>query len=304
MKPTLKTKVELAGMYRMVVTRPDGTQRDSGWFPNLITTSGLNRIGTGGIGNLAMVGSGSTPPVFANTALEAMVAYTNNVTYQLAGAAVAAPYYGFYRRTFRFEAGQAAGNLSEVGLGWDAGSSDIKAFSRALIRDANGDPTTITVLGDEVLDVTYEMRLYSPAGDTAFNVDVSGTTHACVMRAAAATSSAWTPWNLFDSGANMPFNMSIYQGPIGSILEYPSGSGGGTAYGNPAAYVNNSLKREYVAQFGLDNGNVPGGVGAFYLSPYSQGNLGMWQVSVDPKIAKDNTKILTMVFELSWARKV
>lgn len=296
-------EIELAGRYRMIVTRPDGTQRDSGWFDNLITEIGLNRIGSGGVGEFIAVGSGSAAPTFADTSLQALVATSTNVQRNESGAQAASPYYGWYRRTVRFAAGQAAGNLSEVGLGWSGSAEARPVFSRALIRDANGDPTTITVLGDEVLDVLYEMRLYPPMVDQEFNITVSGVVYACVMRASTVTSGSWSPWNLFDSGSQLPYNITAFQGPLGTILEGPSGQTGGTPTANPKPYANNSLKRGYSASWGLDTGNVPGGIGVFQLSPWSQGNLGLWQVSVTPKIQKDNTKILSMDFDLSWTRK-
>ena len=66
------------------------------------------------------------------------------------------PYYRWAKVTWRFGQGVAAGNISEVGLGW--GNSNL--WNRALIKDANGNPTTITVLSDEYLDVVSEIRDY------------------------------------------------------------------------------------------------------------------------------------------------
>ncbi len=45
-----------------------------------------------------------------------------------------------------------------MGIGWNANPSGA-LFSRALIVDAEGDPTTIAKLADEQLDVEYEFRV-------------------------------------------------------------------------------------------------------------------------------------------------
>lgn len=298
----LVIEAELEGFYRMTVTRPDGTQRDTGWFPNLITTSGLNRIGRGGIGAYALVGSGSAVPLITDTALQALVAWTNNNTDSSDGASPVAPYYGWHRRKFRFAAGVAAGNLSEVGIGWSEGDGISPVFSRALIRDSNGDPTTITVLPDEVLDVQYELRLYAPTVDQAFSILVSGMTHNCVARASRVTDNVWSPRYLFEYGSESPYVIYPFVGPIGTVLQGPSGENGQASSPSPNAYANNSMKRSFTGTWPLDQGNLPGGIGAFEISVYYS-NLGNFQVSVDPKIMKDSTKILSMNFEVSWSRK-
>ncbi len=86
-----------------------------------------------------MVGSGNAAPAETDTALQAR-ASTSNINVQSNNSNVS-PRYGWRRRTFRFAAGAAAGNLSEVGVGW----TTTAVFSRALILDGSGNPTTITV---------------------------------------------------------------------------------------------------------------------------------------------------------------
>lgn len=298
----LAIDAELEGFYRMTVTRPDGTQRHTAWFPNLITTSGLNRIGTGGVGAYALVGSGSAAPAFADTTLQALVGWTSTIQVSSDGTSPTAPYFGWHRRTYRFAAGVAAGNLSEVGIGWSNNDGSSPVFSRALIRDSEGNPTTITVLGDEVLDVQYELRLYSPTVDVPFTMLVSGMTVDCVARAASVTEAQWSPRYLLDYGSQVQYFIYPYVGPIGTVLQSPSGNNASSEAPSPNPYANNSMKRTYTATWALDVGNLAEGIGAFLLAPYYN-NLGVFQISVNPKIMKDNTKILTMNFEISWTRK-
>ncbi len=290
-----------AGRYRMQIVRPDGTVRhDTDWFDNLITNIGLNRFGTASVGPYCRVGSGSTAPLVTDESLVAQIGATTAVSPvgSVAGAAASPPYHAWYRRTFRFAAGVAAGNISEVGIGWATTGATL--FSRALIVDAEGDPTTITVLSDEVLDVTYELRLYAPTVDQTFDIVIGGVTYACVARAATVQSwvSNWLDWSVIGASTNLA-SVVPYAGPIGTVLQAPSGSTASGASAVPNAYANNSMTRTAKATFSLTAGNVVGGIGALKLDSTA---AGQFQIGITPKIPKDDTKVLTIDFAFSWGR--
>ncbi len=291
----------LEGRYNLVVrnAKTMEVKRETGWFKNLITDGGLNRIGSGAIGSLVYVGSGSAAPSFTDTALQSVVASTGMTSNDF-GAQGSAPYFSWARVTYRFGTGVAAGNLSEVGIGWSGG-----LFSRSLIRDSNGDPTTLTILSDEVLDVVYELRLYPPLVDQTFNVVISGVTHACVSRAALVTDrNFWNPINLFTYGMITPgpaYRMVARNGSIGSITQSPDGTGSDSASNSQSAYSNNSLKTSFSSTWGLGEGNV-GGISAVLVSPIFV-TVGTFQISFSPPIAKDALKVLTLNYDTSWARK-
>src|SRR5574337_1573872 len=177
----------LAGKFSLVAHKLDGSSRVlAEWFDNLIVDNGLNRIGTGSYMDQCYVGTGSTAPTNADTALEMQVASTSSIHATTSGTSTSPPYYGYSRRTFRFGVGAAAGNLTEVGVGWYSGTNML--FSRALIKDIDGNPTTVTVLSDEVLDVAYEFRNYAPPADSApYVVTISGVDYTFVTRAASVT---------------------------------------------------------------------------------------------------------------------
>lgn len=299
-KKPVPFRVSLEGFYTMRVIRPDGSCRHESTFSNLILTQGLNRLGTGGFGGYVQVGSGSTAPLVTDTGMQSFVASTTSGILSEGGVQAAAPYYGWARRTYRFAEGVAAGNLSEVGIGWALGSN---LFSRALIKDSFGDPTTITVLSDEILDVTYEIRLYAPTTDVTFDVDITGSgTHNCVLRSAAVTSGGWACDNLFGVGAAYAFYCDPYNGSIGTITQNPSGSGttGPSATFEP--YSNNSLKRVMSFVWDLGTANLAGGYKSLSFNSRGYSTLGQYQIELTPNIMKDETKRLTLNFEISWAR--
>lgn len=292
----------VAGRFKLTAIRPDGSERQlTDWFDNLVVDAGLNRIGTAASGGWCFVGSGSTPPGNSDTAMQSIVASTNALQESLQGVQASAPYFGWTRRRYRFAVGVAAGNLAEVGIGWATGGASL--FSRALIVDGSNNPTTITVLSDEVLDVTYELRLYPPLADQSVDVVIAGVTYTVTIRAGAVTGSQWNAQSVLDHSAassSGQVSLATYAGPIGTILQTPSGTAGSTVSASPYSYSNNSLKRAVMFSYGLDQSNIAGGgIGAAALNTNV---LGYFQFGFSAKIPKDNTKLLSLTFEYSWAR--
>ena len=304
----IPAKPSLGGWFKLTAIRPDGRERPlTDWFPNLITDGGLNRIGTGGFLTNCHVGSGTVAPATTDTALQTFVANKTNALSSSSAAQASPPYYGSFTRTFRFDEGTAAGNLSEVGVGWGATASG-PLFSRALIVDALGDPTTITVLADEVLDVSYQLRLYPPLTDTVVAVTDSGpdaTIHTVTVRASNVTSSGsnntfgWSPDG--NSTTLSPVQLGqFFSGAIGSITGQPSGSTFNVSSSQvfQSAYSNNSLEVVGGYSIGLTNANF-GGIESLR---FPARGLGVYQAGFDPIIPKDDTKVLTVNFKVSWGR--
>jgi hypothetical protein len=307
----LETKSELAvpmgtvrGFFKMEAVRPDGSRRLlADWFPNLITDVGLNRIGTGSYLNACHIGTNNTAPTVGDTALAGFVAGSNTVQASAFGAQSTAPYYGWKTITYRFAASPSDRNLNEVGIATSPvnGGSTIM-FSRALILDEFGAPSTVTVLTGEILDVTYQLRLYPMLVDVTQTVTITGSgSHDIITRASTVTSTLWggelgAAATIYTGSTN---TFQFWNGDIGPITGSPSGSQYGKNAGN-LAYVNNSLQRDGTAGLGLSEGNLAGGIRALKWRT----SLGVYQQQFDPVISKNNTKTLTVVVRYSWARNV
>ncbi|MBN7848380.1 hypothetical protein J0L38_01115 [Stenotrophomonas maltophilia] len=297
----------VAGRFKIEAHRVDqngdeipGSRRlAADWFNNLIVNAGLNYMGSSdGYLTNCLVGSGSSDPQPTDTQLQTRVASTTTTNETTYGSNVS-PRYGWKRITFRFAAGAAAGNLSEVGVGW----SSTAVFSRARILDGAGNPTTITVLSDEVLDVTYEFRAYINEADINFDVTISGTTYACVMRPANVNGSnlgfqlgnaVTVNANNRASGARL-FETNV----LGTPSSAPGGVGQGGTFVN-SAYAADSFARGHVLTFGLNVGNFPTGAGAITVS----NTFCDYQTSFTPKIPKDATNVLTLQVRSTWGRHV
>lgn len=296
----------LQGYFKMEAYKLDGTRRLlADWFPNLIVDTGLNRIGTGTYLNACHVGTSTDAPANGDTSVGGYLAGTTTVQASTQGAQATPPYYGWKLITYRFPLGAVVGNVGSVAIATAAanGGSTI-LFSRARVLDEFGAPTTVTVLADEILDVTYECRLYPPLADvtqTGMTITGSGT-HTVLTRAANVTSNSYWGQFIGTRATFDPFGGTthvVYDGPIGAITSSPSGSASGARMSN-AAYSNNSLELVGSIGYGMTTGNLAGYIKSFLFST----SLGRFQMEFDPVIQKDDTKTLTMSVKISWARNV
>ena len=301
----MKINAGVSGHFTMMTTNTKtGEQKVVASFPNLILDAGLERMGTSSYLDVWRVGSGTSLPTVLQTQLDAKIASTNTKQAQLQGAQATPPYYGWKRITFRFAAGTATGNLSEVGVGWGNITTDNFLFSRALILDVGGLPTTINVLADEVLDVIYELRLYPPLTDTTIvGLNLGLSTHTVTIRAGRVTDGAYWGAGL---GRQVNFNVTgysygtyAYNGGIGAITANPSGTPSGSDV-VIAPYVANSREQKGVLTYSLNQANLAGGI----LAIESPTEIGTYQFGFSPAIAKDATRVLKLDLKVSWSRYV
>ena len=143
----------------------NGRKTYEGSFPNVITDWGLDTLGTQSIWALTQrchLGTGSTPPQVSDVHLENSILTASGSSshgrVDPGGTPGNRGVYAWGRYTFTFSEGSGNHNFTEVGVGPEWTSSPL--WSRQLLRDQNGNPTTVTKLNDERLVVTYELRLY------------------------------------------------------------------------------------------------------------------------------------------------
>lgn len=278
---------------------------------NLILDNGLDLMATSsGTGFLTwcQVGTGSSSPQVSDTSLQSFVAGTQTKQENVNGTQnTTIPYYGWRRTTFRFAAGTLNNvNVSELGVG---PTQNGPVMCRALVLDGQGNPTTITVLSDEVLDVTYEFRLYVPTVNNEGEVTLAteGSTHAWICAPIDVDAAQMTAWDYF---LGYPFGGPSTSGAyFGVMVAEPNdvlpvtntGYGGSsvTTY-TLAPYVNGTHYRDITINVDLNVGNFPSGLGRVTMSTYAGG----YQWCFTPKLPKTATKKLNLTLRTSWARKV
>lgn len=234
-----------------------------------------------------------------DSALQSLVASTTTQQALTSGNSGTPSFYAFRQKTYRFAQGAAAGNLSEVGIGWAASGN---LFSRAHILDGGGNPTTITVLPTEFLDVTYELRLFPSLTDTSHSTVISGVTHTGTIRSASVGSWDSVPSSGVSNTSSIFY--TAFNGAIGANTAGPTGTSSGVTAVTIAAYVNGSYSRDFIIDFGLNDGNLAGGISAMRIGAATiSSTLHSGQISFSPAIAKDATKTLSVTFRKSWARR-
>jgi hypothetical protein len=176
-------------------------------------------------------------------------------------------------------------------VGW--GPSE-NLFSHALILDAEGSPTSITVLSDEYLTVVYSYRIYGLLADSTGSVTFTGNI---------AGTYNWTLRHSYFSSEfiRYPFDYTsyllAYDGSIGIIDSNPSGDSD-SLESTEYAYVSGSLTTSVTVSASIEQGNLASGIKSIRFQ------LGdVWQVEFDPAIPKTDQDTLSITFEMTWGRK-
>ena len=271
-------------------------------FDNIFLDQGLNALGTSSMPSHIWIGSGSAEPLPSNTQLANFVARSATGSPRVPGGQGvngSAPYYVWLRIGVRFDPLGVDVNLSELGLGTNA-----ELYARALIKDANGIPTTLTILSDEILDISYTVRVYAPTTDATGQITLGGNiggTYDWIARASRVTTSGFggqTGWSV-NRRATYIGSATVHSGPIGDITQSPSGlSDSATQLSIP--YEQNSLTAKSEVRVGTTQGNLVGGIRSISLCL----GWGEYQIQFNPVIPKTDLDTLNLFFAVTYARYV
>lgn len=308
--------IGLEGIFNFKLTNTKTGEIREYEFKNLILNSGIDYYMTSPNSFISgcILGSSSVPPVATDTTITNILG--TSTTFQTSGAGgsntTVLPYYTSYYWTYRFIEGVATGNIAQVAMTYGsvnaANNTYTGLFSKALVKDGNGTPITITKLADEVLDVTYTLRMYAPELDVTGTTTISGVNYDYIVRAANAGS-----WSLSSGAVSSVHTARAYTGTIGTQLGTPSGSAGEVATKTFATYVVGTHTRTATIFWDLNNGNLSGGIRSVYLlfgnNSYGVGIHFQIQYTANPAhpdttvtIPKDATKRLTLKYQFTVGR--
>ena len=288
----IKVKVGMAGYFKIDVIKPDGSIKELAPFQkNLILNQGLdNNL----YKNYCHVGTGTSTPVVTQTGLDARVADVAGSGNSSVNSG-SAPYYTDSTQTFTYAVGTFNGEaLTEIGLGSTGVTS---LWSRSLIKDSGGVPTSITILNDEILVVTYTIRIIPPTTDV---VTVVGP-HTCTARAANVNSiNAWVMsfGNFFSANGNYAvytnYALPAIDGGSGYTQIYNTTYYGTVPISYPAARTG-----RFTMSLGVNDGNAANGISGLRVAMLGGCSFG---VHISPAIMKTSDDILTLEFDFSWDR--
>lgn len=313
MNPNIKTQAncQVQGYFKLSAVQGDddgnpipGTERElTDWFPNLITNNGMELLKGSGFLSYIMVGSDSTAPAKTDTTLGAFVAGMAGTVSQGPNDFTPTDYpWCSAQTTCQFAKGVAAGNLSELGVG----KSQTNMFARALIKDTNGDPTTITVTSIELLTVTYQWRVYFDLTyshtDTFTINSTTYTTTTIPGLIAASDAYAWISYGPCRISGSGNIYLNYATGAMGAAGSDISGSASGTMGATVTVAPTGSFYVDLSAHVITTNMNASITAMGF---KYGVGQQSLCLKSgVSPALVKDNTMELDFTQRIAWARKV
>ena len=307
-------QVGLHGEVKVIVKRADGTVRlDTGFFPNVITNLGLDALGNNhNLFNYCAVGGGNSTPLNTNTKLDNFLAVGSQISSESKYDYDPVRDTEFYKcsRTvgYRFE-GLDNKNISEVGLVGGYASGQHPAYTRTLIKNSAGEPTVITVLSGEILELQYRLWQVFDVKDkdqvvTAM-IDGVEVPFNVKIRLAGVGGHLGGSWSYAAVvGAHLTFWGNNYHrfgtGELGEITGQNSGLTNGYRL-SWEAYQPSTYKRKFYVNASITEAVHPIRSFLFFTG------LGAYQVrfgTVDGDLPIDKTKqdILQLGFEMSWGR--
>lgn len=291
-------------------------------FKNMVLDTGLQRIGENRDWmSWLHLGTGIQAPHPLQGALQNPTYKGDSlapVPHTTSGVNISDPQkpYTWAKRVFRVSPRGESRSYSELGVGWN----DSNLFSRTLIKDPQGNPNTISILGDEYLDVTYEVRLYIPAETAVYQVVPTGddieprtiTVHA----SRANTVSGTFGWSLAMPYVVTPHihpnsilnNPPIYVDDYHRLNRFFTGGRGGL-YGDPEGtqvgdyFLKTSMVRTSATSAVITlTRDLPDNVGVLRTLQVSQ-EAYCFQLEMDPPFVKSNEDRFSISYSISWGRE-
>lgn len=326
----VKVGPRVKGRFKLRAMKGNIIMRESAWCPNIIVNGtfnywlqNVNNIGIMGF----VAGAGTSTPQATDTSLQSFLGAGGTVEEGwVTRNSTVSPRSVTFGVRIRGNEGAVVGNVAEIALcrgttGTPNNSSPI--FNRARVVDELGNPTAITVLSDEFLEVIYEFTLYAIEGATGtltINIDGTPTNFDYEIRPINMNNTTWWGANpTVQTGSWVEFHRSgllaFTTGGTGSIGSHVTGE---TAFGDPSAssapagfsssnyftsrveapYVPNSKERLQTIRVPLNNGNIAApGVRSINLALGRTGNASAWcvhQVLLDGPFEKKPTHIFDL----------
>lgn len=325
----MQANMGMSGEFRCVVKRADGsTKIDTGYQKNLILNQGLDFFGGGnGVDMMAycVIGSGNSQPIYTQNKLDTALAGINGsdvaTKYDYDAARDGSLYKTNKVRKYSFT-GLNNVNVSELGLASTySNATTYFLCTRALIKGSQGNPTTITVLSGEILEIYYKLwAVYDTTDKTGTlnlldGVGGSATYNYTVRPATVGVEDPSVGGNSFvDSLGRTVYytyrsndrGFYVSSSSISAITSLPSNLVSYSSKSEPDLVTNGSYTSgSYKKTLTL---NCPvGKLNQQIASLFLYTSFGSWQISLkstsdNSGFTKTSTQTLSIPIEFSWGR--
>lgn len=299
--------VGLSGMITLQRVKADtGLIVQEMTFPNLIVDDGLDGLGTAtpiDLSDYCAVGTSNTAPATTQTALGSEIARTSTITTTTYDNSGSSPWNHTVTRTYTFAVGAATGTLAEIGF--FNGPAPGTMFSRALVTDGGGTPTTITILSDESLYVTYTLYKWpSTESLQEGTVVINSVTYDWdILPSNLGSTSTQSYWRLSEA-LWTHLGHAFETNTLGAITGTPAGTSSQCSTGDSsmAAYTPGTYYRDGTIIWTPTVGNFASGIGAVTLGTDAGFVNPFWQIGFTPKIPKTSDDQFELTIRYSWAR--
>ncbi len=306
----IQTGGKVSGVYGIKVLRNAGTDKehleDFGESPNMLLDGFFERFASGDLGTsnwYMYVGAGADAVLPTQSSLSSQIGAGINSSNS--GTLTQNPTVnegGQYTTSFTISAewgiGDIVGNISEVGVSMGS-NRPTNLDSRALISDAQGNPTTITVTSQDKLIVSYTLRYIIPTQQQTSLVDFLGVDTICTLE----TTNIFQ-WSIRTvlAGFSPLCNFSSVQSLVNDVEEGPaSASSSDVVQLTKSSPQPNTIRLSYFAS--TNHFNLYGSIKYLSLNTYDgSSNRKVLGLHFDPPIPKDNTKTLTLNFDFTLTR--
>jgi len=282
-------KFGLTGHYKLELFKADGRLVKSLEFENVITNIGKDRLRAGqSISNL-YIGTSNAAPAAGNTQMGAFAAAQSVDSAPGSLAAVAGPPVKFERTwTCTFAPGAGTGVLAEVGAGWSATGIGT-LFSRSLIKDAGGNPVTLTKLADEYLVLTYTISITLPTTTTG-SVTLDGVAYSYTLQVEDTLVTCTLGYLALDASGD-------YFGGFGAACYNAANTESRATTTTLSSYVSGTYNTTFTAVWGPAAGNLSGGVTKVVLAT----NFCLLRLTFGAPVPKISTQSMQHAFNITWS---
>ena len=310
---------EYEGIYDLSITNTETGEVRKYEFQNLITNNGLDLL-NGDISDISTIlnycrlGTGSTTPTFTDTNLAApLTDYVGGGTLTYTSQTTTSPYYVQTSRSYVYAQGAVVGNISELGVFRTNNPTSPSMFSRSLIKDSGGNPTTITVTAIEQLTVIYRLRTYftqhqrnSGTIEVVYNSVTTNYNYTLYHTPITVYGTNSGSFHFYGLGSGYTYSAYTFT-PAVSPVTYPTGNTIGIvgAYVTRGAYTTGTFNRDITLSFPPNAANHASGVAAVGFCTSAPGggvDYFKYHIHFTPSIPKTNTDTLTIRVNVSWGR--
>lgn len=329
-KQRVKARFKLRAMKGNIIVR------ESAWCPNLIVNGWFNQLFSGlpslyGICGF-LAGAGTAAAAETDTALVSYLGGGNDLqqSYIVTNATVS-PRSMTVGVRYRGAEGAVVGNVSEVAMYWSTSgigpASNRSIINRARVVDELGNPTSVTVLSDEFLEVIWEFTHFAIEGATGtLTINIAGTPTDFDYEIQPVSMNGNSHWykvpagfsgggiRMETSGIPLAKTGNQFACNLANVNSFGDPASGGTptgmnVYSNNftslvlGAYTTNSKTRLTTIRLPLNNGNhASPGARTIYLSLAGMSNSNAWcthQMLLDGPILKSALQLFDLPINVS-----